>query len=141
MCDYSLQDVASRPARLGDNLVTTTFAGTCTRGFCAVGEPKVAVCLQPGTELAFKEEAAQESLLAMLLPKSRFGKLGATVARFRQTNQDDLNTHHDALEFANGRIILLTRLRTGQHVTVLQLPPHPHSATEAAEARRRVPII
>ena len=100
MCDYSLHEVASRPARLGDKLMTTAFAGTCTRGFCAVGERNVAVCLQPGTELAFKEEAVEESLLGRLLPTSRFGKLGDKVARFRQINKRDLNTHHDALEFA-----------------------------------------
>ena len=30
--------------------------------------------------------------------------------------------HHDALEFPDGEIVLLTELREGQHVTVLQLP-------------------
>ena len=49
MCDYSLHLVASRPAKVGDRLVTTEFAGSLTRGFSAVGEPKVAVCLLPGT--------------------------------------------------------------------------------------------
>lgn len=141
MCDYSLHEVASRPARLGDKLMTTTFAGTCTRGFCAVAEPDVAVCLQPGTELAFSKEAVDDSLLATLLPKSRFGKLGAKAARFRQINKDDLNTHHDALEFANGRVILLTRLRAGQRATVLQLPPPSDSPKEAAEVRRPVRTV
>jgi hypothetical protein len=140
MCDYSLHEVASRPARLGDKLMTTTFAGTCTRGFCAVGEPNVAVCLQPGTELAFREEAEQDSLLAALLPRSRFGKLGATVARFRQIKAD-LNMHRDALEFANGRIVLLTNLRAGQHATVLQLPLQSHSARAATETRHPVPLL
>lgn len=133
MCDYSLHEVASRPARLGDKLMTTTFAGTCTRGFCAVGEPDVAVCLQPGTELAFSEEAVHDSVLAAMFPWSRFGKLGGKVARFLQIRKHELNTHHDALEFPNGRIILLMRLRTRQHVTVLQLPPQPQSSGQAAE--------
>ena len=55
MCDYSLHNIASRPARVGDKLTTTTFRHTCTRGFAAVGEPDVAVCLSPGTEIAFED--------------------------------------------------------------------------------------
>ncbi len=37
MCDYSLHQVASRPAKVGDELVTTRFARSTTRGFAAVG--------------------------------------------------------------------------------------------------------
>ena len=36
MCDYSLHNVKSRPARVGDKLTTRTF-GTGTRGFCCAG--------------------------------------------------------------------------------------------------------
>jgi hypothetical protein len=53
-CDYSLHAVTSRPARVGETLVTTSFYGTSTRGFAAKSEPGVAVCLLPGTELAFE---------------------------------------------------------------------------------------
>jgi len=53
MCDYSLHHVATRPARIEDKLVVTKFHNSITRGFAAVGEPNVAVCLLPGTELAF----------------------------------------------------------------------------------------
>ncbi len=56
MCDYSLHAVASRPARVGETLVTNSFYGTSTRGFAAKGEPNVAVCLLPGTELAFETD-------------------------------------------------------------------------------------
>jgi len=55
MCDYSLHHVASRPAKVGDKLVTTQFNNSITRGFAAVGEPNVAVCLLPGTEVAFEK--------------------------------------------------------------------------------------
>ena len=34
MCDYSLESVRSRPAKVGDELTTRDF-GTCTRGFAA----------------------------------------------------------------------------------------------------------
>ena len=122
MCDYSLHSVKSRPANVGDELVTTEFAHTATRGFSAVGEPNVAVCVLPGTELAFSEDAAADHPLAKLFPKMRFGNIGARLARFRQINTEWSNTHHDALEFANGRMVLLTRLRPGQRATVLQLP-------------------
>jgi len=56
MCDYSLHDVASRPAKVGDKLITTEFWNSTTGGFSAVGEPKVAVCLLPGTEVVFESE-------------------------------------------------------------------------------------
>jgi hypothetical protein len=54
MCDYSLHHVASRPAKVEDKLVVTKFSNSITRGFAAVGEPNVAVCLLPGTEIAFE---------------------------------------------------------------------------------------
>jgi len=83
MCDYSLQNVASCPAKVGDQLVTTRFTDSITRGFSAVGEPNVAVCLLPGTELAFEKVAEYDHPLAWV-PRSRFGKIGQTAARFRQ---------------------------------------------------------
>ena len=49
MCDYSLHNVATRPAQIEDKLVTTKFNNSITRVFAAVGEPHVAVCLLPGT--------------------------------------------------------------------------------------------
>jgi len=56
MGDYSLDLVASRPAKVGDELVTMKFENSMTRGFAAIREPNVAVCLLPGTELAFEKE-------------------------------------------------------------------------------------
>jgi hypothetical protein len=50
----SLHLVANRPARVGDELVSTQFRNPLTRGFVAIGEPDVAVCLLPGTEVAFE---------------------------------------------------------------------------------------
>jgi hypothetical protein len=121
MCDYSLHAIQSRPARAGEALLTGEFPNTATRGFSAIGEPDTAVCLLPGTELAFSEDAVCDHPFAMLFPQMRFGSIGARLARFRQIDQGT-DTHHDALEFANGRIVLLTRLRPGQRATVLQLP-------------------
>jgi hypothetical protein len=108
MCDYSLHNVASRPAKVGDRLVTTKF-DFLTRGFAAIGEPNVAVCLLPGSEVAFESEVERDHPFGRLLPNMQFGKLGDKVARFRQVNMDRPNTHHDALEFPNGQIVLVTR--------------------------------
>ena len=118
MCDYSLHHVASRPAKIEDKLVTTKFRTSITLGFAAIGEPNVAVCLLPGTEIAFEKNVECEPALGILPAR----KIGHNVARFRQVNIDQPAVHHDALEFPNGQIVLLTRLRAGQAATVLQLP-------------------
>jgi hypothetical protein len=128
MCDYSLHHVASRPAKVGDKLVTTGFVNSSTRGFSALGESAVAVCLLPGTEIAFEEEVHYER---------SFGLLGKTrvdhkVARFRQMNTDNPHVHHDALEFPDGQIVMVTRLTPGQAATVLQLPAQPDTDAEAS---------
>jgi len=138
MCDYSLQNVLSRPAKVGDKLVTTKFSGFITRGFAAIGEPMEAVCLLPGTEVAFVEEAEYEHFLGYLIP--RLCKIKERLARFRQVNVNKPNVHHDALEFPNGKIVLVTHLREGQYATVLQLPASSRvaSATEERERDRLV---
>jgi hypothetical protein len=122
MCDYSLDFVASRPAKVGDKLVSTQFRNTITRGFTAIGEPHVAVCLLPGTELAFEKDVEYEPPLR-LFHESK--KIGAKVAQFRRVSANQPLAHHDALEFPGGQIVLLTRLHPGQVATVLQLPAVP----------------
>jgi hypothetical protein len=117
MCDYSLENVMNRPAKVGDKLITTTFTNSITRGFAAIGAPKVAVCLRPGTEIAFESEVEYDAWLPLL----RNRKSGASLARFRQLD-NPVPGHRDALEFPNGKIVLLTKLAKGQHATVLQLP-------------------
>jgi hypothetical protein len=135
MCDYSLEYVASRPAAVGDKVVTTTFNNSITRGFSAIDEPNVAVCLLPGTELAFERDVERVSIFG----PSGTRKLGHEVARFRQVNQGKRYVHHDALEFPGGETVLLTHLCEGQHATVLQLPVTT-SATSAAEERNNAAI-
>jgi hypothetical protein len=119
MCDYSLDFVVSRPAKVGDKLVSTQFNGSITRGFAAVGEPGVAVCLLPGTELAFEKDVECEPQFHLFHQSQ---KIGAKVAQFRRVNPNQRHAHHDALEFPSGQIVLLTRLCPGQVATVLQLP-------------------
>jgi len=132
MCDYSLQGVASRPAAVGDKLTTRNF-GTGTRGFSAPEDRNTAVCVLPGTEIAFTGEVAIES------PRF-FGQsvksLKHATAIFRQIDKETPHVHHDALEFPDGQIVLLTALREGQEATVLQLPARPMTAREHEEQRR-----
>src|SRR5512136_813236 len=133
MCDYSLQYVRSRPAKVGDKLTTRDF-GTCTRGFAAPEDAGVAVCVLPGTELAFS--SAVTVTHHRFLAGWRVETLGHATAIFRQVNMDEQFKHHDALEFPDGRIVLLTRLSEGQEATVLQLPAQPTTAVEADSQRR-----
>ena len=123
MCDYSLHLVASRPAKVGDVLVATDFERSITRGFAAVGEPGVAVCLLPGTELAFEDNVQYDRAFSL------FGKV----------NMDDPNIHHDALEFPGGQIVMVTRLTPGQKATVLQLPATAHDQRVKASGEQRTP--
>ena len=118
MCDYSLQSVRSRPAKVGDKLTTRDF-GTGTRGFAAAEDATVAVCVLPGTELAFSRVV---TIRAVGLPFWRTRRISHTTAIFRQVNKNKKWTHHDALEFPDGRMVLLTQLCEGQKATVLQLP-------------------
>jgi hypothetical protein len=129
MCDYSQHNVASRPARVGDRLVSSGFRDSITRGFAAIDDGNVAVCLMPGTELAF--EADVESLAAWQGEPGR--NFEQKVARFRQINVENPMAHHDALEFPDGAVVLVTNLREGQRATVLQLPPTAHPAHPASE--------
>ena len=136
MCDFSLQSVRSRPAKVGDKLVTRDF-GTGTRGFAAADDLGLAVCVMPGTELAFAGEVT-------CLPTGLLGwktkNISHRTAIFRQVNKDKSAAHHDALEFPDGRSVLLTFLCEGQAATVLQLPAQPATAAEA-DAQKRVTYV
>jgi hypothetical protein len=136
MCDYSLQHVASRPAKVQDKLVTATFPNSITRGFASVGEPAVAVCLLPGTEIAFDKDV--EYRPAFRLFRSR--RAGQRLARFRQIDANQPSVHHDALEFPDGQVVLVTRLTPGQTATVLQLPAaaRPEGRLTTAKHRENV---
>jgi hypothetical protein len=127
MCDYSLHLVASRPAKVGDKLVSTSFPETTTRGFASVDDRNVAVCLLAGTELAFEKEVRCKTAFLF------HSKLGHMVAKFQQVNKGRSNIHHDALEFPDGKTVLLTHLCKGQRATVLQLPARPRITVDDAQ--------
>lgn len=132
MCDYSLHSVMSRPARIGDQLTTRDF-GTGTRGFAAAEDPRLAVCVLPGTELAFAKEIRISAFGFLWKPTKTTSH---TTAVFRQINKAEVSRHHDALEFPDGTITLLTQLCEGQQATILQLPAQATTPAEAKAQRR-----
>lgn len=129
MCDYSLKHMKSRPARVGEKLMTHHF-GTGTRGFRSPEDQTTAVCVLPGTELAFAEP-----IRCNTGPQTE-----GRTALFRQVDKNVPYTHHDALEFPNGETVLLTHLVEGQEATVLQLPAQPQTKAET-DAQTRVAIV
>src|SRR5580704_17282945 len=133
MCDYSLHNVKSRPAKVGEKLKTQLF-NLGTRGFASPEDANTAVCVLPGTELA----CTAPIRLCYRLLGWKSDVLKHTTAIFRQVNKDNPRTHHDALEFPDGQMVLLTELYEGQEATVLQLPTQPVTAAEA-KAQERVP--
>jgi len=136
MCDYSLHSIKSRPARVGDKLTTRDF-GMGTRGFAPSEDASVAVCVRPGTELSFAREVTCQSI-GMLGWRDKVIKHKTAI--FRQINKERVVTHHDALEFPDGQIVLLTCLREDQEATVLQLSAAPRNAVES-EAQRRAAYV
>ena len=136
MCDYSLQAVRSRPAKVGEKLRTQRFI-TGTSGFAAPEDAGTAVCVLPGTELAFATpvRCSGRGLFAW-----KVKVINHTTAIFRQVNKDNPRTHHDALEFPDGQMVLLNQLLEGQEATVLQLPAQPATAAEV-KAQERVPHV
>jgi hypothetical protein len=96
MCDYSLDAVKTREARVGETLVVTEFRSGGGRGFAGTDDCTTAVCLKPGTELS--------------------------LGTFRQVNKEFPNQHHDGLLAADGSFTLLVHLKLRQQATVLQLP-------------------
>jgi len=128
MCDYSLHAVATRPAQVGETLISTTFRGTSTRGFASENAPAVAVCMLPGTELAFAENVRYDN--RWIWTKT----VNFRVGKFGEIEPDVPHRHHDAIEFPDGSHVLVTQLCEGQRVTVLQLAVFDRVAEHAQSA-------
>jgi hypothetical protein len=113
---------------VADRLIVTSFKNAITRGFAGAGDLDTAVCLRPGTELAFDRDVRYLHRI-MRWPK----RAASRVARFRQIDMHVPYTHHDALEFADGTIVPVARLIARQWATVLQLPSAPLRTPEGGE--------
>ena len=116
MCDYSLHAVASRPAKVGETLVSTRFITGGTVGFASPTDLGVAVCLQPGTELA------SETNVRYRTAWFRSHTVSFNVAKFCKLAPNDPIQHHDALAFPDGSTVLVNTLVRGQRMRVLQMP-------------------
>jgi len=115
---------------VGDKLRTHRF-NSGTTGLVDVSQtddPYTAVCLLPGTEVAF-DECIRTS--AWLLNDTKYH-----TAIFRQTDMNNTIIHHDALELPNGAIHKLNSLAPNQYATVLQLPAQPKTEAEAIEVKQ-----
>ncbi len=126
MCDYSLQSYKSRPAEVGDKLISRGFSSG-SRGFTDLKDPTVAVCLLPGTEVAFDKPIESKYL-------AKGSECSTAVFNQREKNQPSV--HHDMLELPDGRWVLVTHLAEHQTLTVLQLPAAPRNEAEKEEQRR-----
>jgi hypothetical protein len=132
MCDYSLQAVKSRAAKVGDKLTTNHF-GSGTRGFATAEDLATAVCVLPGTELAFAKP------IRIVTPGVFYDggrKTAHTTAIFRQVDKEVPDRHHDALELPDGELVLLTNLCEGQSASVLQVPAKPVTPADVEHQRR-----
>lgn len=138
MCDYSLHAVKSRPAKVADKLTTINFPNSVTKGLADPSEPQVAVCLLPGTEVAFDQDVKYEHPLLWF----RHRTIKETVARFRHVNVGITHTHHDAFEFPGGKLVMVTSLIENQTLTVLQLPASKRAAPaeDKVSATPRMPL-
>jgi hypothetical protein len=135
MCDYSIQAIRTRPAKVDDKLTVCMF-GWSTRGLAAPEDRSLAVCLSPGTELSFAEEVRKVHSRPWSPPSIRH-----KTAIFRKVHEHNPTVHHDTLEFPDGRIILLTFLELRQQATVLQLPvPHQDECTSVSETEMAHPL-
>ncbi len=133
MCDYSLHAISTRPAQVGETLITTTFRGTSTRGFASESEPDVAVCMLPGTELAFAENVKYDSRWIWTR------QVNFQVGKFAVIDHHIPDRHHDTIEFPDGSRVLVTLLCEGQRAIVLQLPVVQQAVARAAAANAPVP--
>ena len=142
MCDYSIKVERTRDAAVDDKLVVHDF-GSGTKGFVVLGgEQDVAVCVRPGTEIAFDEpiKVIQTEFMFGATMKEYPAKKYPATAVFAQINKNVERMHHDCLQFADGRQVLLTSLVRGQRARVLQLPAAPKTEDEV-EAQRRVEYV
>jgi len=129
-----MMHVKSRAAKVEDRLVTHLF--TSTRGFADVDDTSTAVCVLPGTEIAFEHPIETRKVEGGQPLYGEIVNLGVNVGIFRQINKDNAMTHHDVLELPNGDRVMLHHLVEGQVARVLTLPAAPKTEAETLEQTR-----
>ena len=116
MCDYSLHAVADAacPSRRDADL--HDIPRYIDPRLCVGTRAAVAVCMLPGTELAFAEDVKYDNRWIWTRTTD------CRVGKFNQIDPHVSDRHHDAIEFPDGSHVLVTQLCEGQRATVLQLP-------------------
>jgi hypothetical protein len=127
MCDYSLHAAAQKPAEKGQKMKTArlTYTAGSSGGFFDADDPNVAICLQPGTEVAFDKPPLLRRGYFAFVPSMIRRQLGQglpQVATFRKVDTANERAHHDALEFAGGRVVKIDELKAGLSAKVVSLP-------------------
>lgn len=141
MCDYSLEMYRSRPARVGEQYVTTQFASGSV-GLTAPGDCHTAVCLMADTKLKLEHipERVQRTFCLTASEEAVFVRMERSgfFGHFR----GETGSHRDAIRFGNGAEVLLQRLGAGIKVSIIDalevpLPMEQH----AVVAHRREPEL
>ena len=114
MRDDSLEHLASRPAKVGDKLVTTNSADRLRAPSAQSASPRSPFVFSLGQSLHLSARSKPHRDFRL-----RPRKLGAKLARFRRVNEACRTMHHDALELPSGQVVLLTSLCEAQHATVI----------------------
>lgn len=140
MCDFSLEHTASRAAKRGDRLMTHRFPSSTT-GLVEPGHVETAVCLRPGTELAFDEPI-------QIVARGFIGGTGETLAsktaiftqiEIARSRPDGTPLEHrDAIALPNGEVFKLQELSLGQHLHVLQVPAEVTIGEAVAEVSKEL---
>lgn len=123
MCDYSLESYQSRPAREGEEYVSSRFPSNSV-GFISPGDPKVAVCMEYDTKL--KLSRIPEGVQVM-----------ANVGETEEVTfvREDGSIHRDCVRFNNGRVLTVQLLGTG--VTAWLVPGSCLSSSPVVEQPER----
>ena len=118
MCDYSLAGIPNRLAAEGEQLMVYRFS-TGARGLTSPNaslwrfwsKQTPAVCVPPGARLLLRDipKDLQRQFHVDATEEVTFVQLSAEAYQYR-----------DAVQFRNGRRVLLQWLRCGQHVEVFK---------------------
>ena len=119
MCDYSNEEQASRPAKIGDQLVTAGIGEFDCVGMVSLDEPDVAVCLLPGSRLKITggvSVALQKKLQISPTDHVTFEKRDVPAGQSDYSDSLHFDSH------VSGELILLQDLPTGVGFEVLSVP-------------------
>jgi hypothetical protein len=106
MCDYSLEAYRSRPAREGEQYVTSRFTSGSV-GFIAPGDTVTAICMAYDTRLTLEN-----------IPQAIRRALGVKAKELVTFARLESDFFKDGVRFANGAQVTLQRLGPGVKASV-----------------------